>query len=141
MLDPRRLARVHRVRTLQLGLAQADEARARDAIASETALADRIAQLAAAVAPTPAPAAAPGFSLAAAAVYRERLHRSAEVADRRVRAAEDEADRRADATRAAKRDQTAVEKLIARGQLELAQAEIRALQDAPGTKRNRHDPC
>jgi flagellar FliJ protein len=138
-LDPRRLARVHRVRTLQLGLAQADEARARDAVTSETALAGRIAQLAAAVAP--APAAAPGFSLAAEAHYRERLHRSAEAAERRVRAAEDEATRRADATRAARQDRTAVEKLIARGQLELAQAEIRALQDAPATKRNRHGPC
>ena len=42
-LDPGRLARVHRVRTLQLGLAQAEEARARDTVASEAALAQRIA--------------------------------------------------------------------------------------------------
>ena len=44
----KRLARLHRVRTLQLGLAQADEARAREGMASETALAQRIARLAAA---------------------------------------------------------------------------------------------
>lgn len=140
MNDPKRLARLHRVRTLQLGLAQADEARAREGLASETALADRIATLAAAVAPTADRAGA--TSLAAAAHYRERLHRSAEAADNRVRAAEAAAERLAEATKAARRDQSAVEKLMARADAAAIAAEIRALQDAPPTaKRKRHDPC
>ena len=45
------LARIHRVRTLQLGLTRADEARAHDKFASEQALSGRIALLAEAVAP------------------------------------------------------------------------------------------
>jgi hypothetical protein len=139
-LDPKRLARVHRVRTLQLGLAQADEARARDQVMSEQALAGRIAQLAAAVAPTEVDVGA--MSLAAAAHYRERLQRSSEAATNRVRTAEYEAQRTAAATQSAKRDQSAIEKLIQRGQQALVEAELRALQDLPGTPRkNRHDPC
>jgi hypothetical protein len=139
-LDPKRLARVHRVRTLQLGLAQAQEARARDQVASEQALAGRIAQLAAAVAPTEMDLGA--MSLAAAAHYRERLQRSSEAAANRVRTAEYEAQRTATATQSAKRDQSAIEKLIQRGQQALVEAELRSLQDLPGTPRkNRHDPC
>lgn len=143
MADPKRLARVHRVRTLQLALAQADEARARDQVASETQLSMRIAQLAADVAP--APHAGGAFALAAAAHYRERLQRSAEVATNRVRAAEMQADRHAAATRAAKRDRTAVEKLIERGEADLVRAALKALEDMPATRvargSNRHDPC
>ena len=140
MADAKRLARLHRVRTLQLGLAQADEARAREGLASETALAERIAALAAAV--SPAPDRAGATALAAAAHYRERLHRSAEAADNRVRAAAAAADRLAEATRAAKRDQNAVEKLIHRAGVAQVAADIRALQDAPPVaKRNRHGPC
>jgi uncharacterized protein YicC (UPF0701 family) len=136
----KRLARLHRVRTLQLGLAQADEARAREGVASETALAQRIARLAAEVAPAPDMAGA--TALAAAAHYRERLHRSAEAAENRVRAAEAAADRLAEATKSARRDQNAVEKLMARASAAEIAAEIRALQDAPPTaRRNRHDPC
>lgn len=139
-LDSKRLARVHRVRTLQLGLAQADEARAREQVASEQALAGRIAQLAAAVAPSQAQAGA--TTLAAAAHYRERLQRSSEAATNRVRTAEQAAERTVAATQAAKRDQSAIEKLIERGQQALVEAELRALQDLPGTPRkNRHDPC
>ncbi|WP_294193172.1 hypothetical protein [uncultured Sphingomonas sp.] len=139
-LDPKRLARVHRVRTLQLGLAQADEARAREQVASEQALAGRIAQLAAAVAPTRIEAGA--MALAASAHYRERLQRSAEAANNRVRTAEQAAERTVAATQSAKRDQSAIEKLIERGQQALIEAELRALQDLPGTPRkNRHDPC
>lgn len=139
-LDPGRLARVHRVRTLQLGLAQAEEARARDQVASEQALAGRIAQLAAAVAPSAAQAGA--MTLAAAAHYRERLQRSSEAATNRVRTAEQAAERTVAATQAAKRDQSAIEKLIQRGQQALVEAELRSLQDLPGTPRkNRHDPC
>jgi hypothetical protein len=138
--DPKRLARLHRVRTLQLGLAQADEARAREGLASETALAERIARLAGAVAPAPDRSGA--TALAAAAHYRDRLHRSADAANNRVRAAAAAADRLAEATKAAKRDQNAVEKLMARATVAEIAAEIRALQDAPPTaRRNRHDPC
>ncbi|MGJ3628888.1 hypothetical protein AB5I41_22135 [Sphingomonas sp. MMS24-JH45] len=138
-MTPERLARLHRVRTLQLGLAQADEARAREGLASETALANRIATLAA-VAPTADRTGATG--LAAAAHYRDRLHRSADAASNRVRAAEAAAERVADATKTARRDQSAVEKLMARADAVTIAAEIRALQDAPPTaKRKRHDPC
>jgi len=139
MADVKKLARVLRVRTLQLGLAQAQEVRAREAQERETALSSRIAQLAADIAPATDRAA--GFSLAAAAHYRERLHRSAETAAGRVRAAEAEAERAADATRAARRDHSAVEKLLDRGLTEAALREIRALSDAPPMQKNRHDPC
>ena len=136
-LDPQRLARVHRVRTLQLGLARADEARALDQVASETRLSQRIAQLAQAVEPAPASGGAldGAAGLAAAAHFRERLQRSAEAAVRRVREAEVAAERRGDATRAAKREQTAVEKLIERGQAELARAALKALEELPATGR------
>ena len=139
-LDPKRLARVHRVRTLQLGLAQAEEARARDQVASEQALAGRIAQLAAAVAPSAAQAGA--MTLAAAAHYRERLQRSSEAATNRVRTAEQAAERTVAATQAAKRDQSAVEKLLERAHAARALRELRALENAPPVRRpNRHDPC
>lgn len=131
MADSKRLARLHRVRTLQLGLAQADEARAHAAMVSETQLSQRIAQLAAAVAPIPAHEGA--TTLAAAAYFREKLHRSSDAAAQRVRAAEAQAERRAEATRAARRDQTAIEKLIARDREEDVRAAIKALQDAPPT--------
>ncbi|WEK44660.1 MAG: hypothetical protein P0Y64_07710 [Candidatus Sphingomonas colombiensis] len=139
MADAKKLTRVLRVRTLQLGLAQAQEMRMRETHANETALSSRIARLAADVAPTADSAA--GVSLAAAAYYRDRLHRSAETAANRVRTAEVEAQRAAEATRAAKRDQSAVEKLIARAETEAALLEIRKLRDAPPTRKVRHDPC
>ena len=47
---PNQLNRIHRVRTLQLTLARADEARANAQVATESALSERIAQLAGAVA-------------------------------------------------------------------------------------------
>ena len=46
------LARLHRVRTLQLGLARADEVRHAEALASEHQLTQRISALVDAVAPT-----------------------------------------------------------------------------------------
>ena len=141
MPDAKRLARLHRVRTLQLGLAQADEARARDSAASEAALSRRIADLAAAVAPRPAQEAG-GVALAAQAHFRERLHLSADAAANRVRQADAETERRAEQTRAARRDQSAIEKLMDRRRMEAIAAEMRALQDAPPPPRkNRHDPC
>jgi flagellar protein FliJ len=138
-MDSRKLARIHRVRSLQLGLAQSEELRIRDIAASEASLSHRIAQLAAAVAP--APRADGAVTLAAAAHYRDRLHRSAESATNRVRAAEAEAARAAEATRSAKRDQSAVEKLLARAEADAALRAIRALQDAPPVRKIRHDPC
>ena len=133
------LARIHRVRTLQLGLTRADEARAHDKFASESALSARISSLAAAVAPTPEVAIA--VSLGASAHYRERLQQSADAAIERVRSAEYQVERASDATRSAKRDQSAVEKLIVRAQADAALRELRALEDAPSVRTIRHDPC
>lgn len=136
---PSKLDRLLRVRTLQLGLVQADEARARDKAAAEIALRNRIAQLAASVAPSSAPVA--GFSLVAAAHFRERLHQSAEAAEGRMRAADAVATRAAEATREARRDQSAIEKLIARADADDVLKAIRALEAAPPTRKIRHDPC
>lgn len=135
----KKLDRILRVRTLQLGLVQADEARARDKAAGEVALRARIAQLADGVTPAPTPMA--GFSLVAAAHFRERLHHSAEAADRRLQAAQAQAERAAEATREARRDQSAVEKLIARADADAALRAIRTLEVAPPVRKTRHDPC
>lgn len=136
----RLLARIDRVRAVQLTLARADEARAQAHAASETALGQRIAQLAAATAPAVASGA--GFSLSAAAHYRDRLQQSALAADARVRVAQDRAARAGEATRAAERDAKAVEKLRARADADTALAAIRALEGAPVSARPfRHDPC
>ena len=75
--------------------------------------------------------------LAAAAHFRERLHRSADAAVERVRTAEMNADRRSEAARAAHRDQSAVEKLIDRHRAEVIRAEMKALEDAPAPTRRR----
>lgn len=134
------LARIDRVRTVQLTLARAAEADAQARAASETALTRRIAQLAAAIAPTPS--AGEGFSLAAAAHYRDKLQQSALAANARVAAAEARAADAAAATRMATRDQKAVEKLRARADAEAALAAIRALEHAPSVRRPiRHEPC
>ena len=133
------LARIHRVRTLQLGLTRADEARAHDKAASEQALSTRITGLAAAVAPVEQTAVA--VSLGALAHYRERLQQSADAAVERVRSAEYQVARATDATRAAQRDQSAVEKLIARAQADAVIRELRALEEAPAFRKIRHDPC
>ena len=138
-MDKKRLERVHRVRTLQLGFAQAAESQARDTMASEAALSNRIAQLAAAVAPVESSDAA--FSLAAAAHYRDRLSTSAHTAENRVRAAERQADVAAEATREARRDQSAIEKLMMRADAEAALGAIRAMEDMPAFRKVRHDPC
>jgi len=133
------LARIHRVRTLQLGLTRADEARAHDKFASEQALSGRIALLAEAVAPIHETQVA--VSLGAAAHYRDRLQQSANAAVERVQAAEYHVERAAEATRAAKRDQSAVEKLLARADADAVLKAIRAMEDAPAFRRVRHDPC
>ena len=136
MASDRTLARIHRVRTLQLTLARAEEARTRAQVATEQTLSQRIAQLAEAVAPTSGSA----VTLLAQSHYRERLNRSAQTAANRVRQAEVEASRAVEGTRAAKRDQTAVEKLIERARTVELRREARALEDQP-VARKRHDPC
>ena len=141
MADARQLARIGRVRDVQLRLAQADEALAQDKVASETRLAARIAQLAGDVAPVPATVAA-GVSFAAAAHYRARLQHSAAAADARVRTADEAARRAAGAVREARRDQSAAEKLHARALAEEAARARRAFEgELPSTPRNRHAPC
>lgn len=134
------LARIHRVRTAQLGLARADEMRAGEALASETQLAARVEGLVAAVAPVAATTGA--GALAATAFYRARLQQTADAVASRVHLAEQRADRAAEATRAARRDESAVEKLIARARRDALAREMRDLQNAPPqTRTKRHDPC
>ncbi len=135
----KQLDRLLRVRTLQLGMSRADEARALDKMASEVALAGRIATLADSVAPSQE--AGSGFSLVAAAHFRSRLHQSAQMAEMRVREAEAIVERAAEAAREAKRDQSAVEKLMARADADAALKAIRALEAAPSVRKIRHDPC
>lgn len=140
MRDRRQLARIDRVRSVQLTLARAAQAEAEAHAASETALGARIAQLAAAVAP--GPAAGEGFTLSAAAHYRERLQHSALAAEARVARAEGRVTQALEAARAAERDHKAVEKLRARADADAALAALRALEGAPPSRRpNRHDPC
>lgn len=134
-----KLDRLLRVRTLQLGLAHAEEIRAQERFAGEASLKSRIRELAEGVAPSAA--AAPGFSLMAAAHYRDRLQQSAEAAEGRLRAASQVVARAAAATREAKRDQSAIEKLIARSDAEAALKAIRALEAAPPTRKAARDPA
>lgn len=139
MASRERLERIHRVRTLQLGMVRADEAAAHEKFASEAALRSRIASLAESIAPAPEEAA--GFSFAAAAHYRERLHISAQAAESRLANAGARVEAAGEKTREAKRDQTAIEKLLARDAAAEALAAIRKLETAPVPRRLRHDPC
>lgn len=139
MPNPSKLDRLLRVRTLQLGLVQADEARAHDKATAETTLHGRILQLTENVAPTIAPVGA--STLGAAAHFRERLHRSAEAAEGRLRAAQAIAVRATEATREARRDKSAIEKLIARADAAAVLKELRAMEAMPPTRPIRHDPC
>lgn len=138
-MDASTLRRIHRVRTAQLNLARADEARATAALAAETAMTDRIAALVDAVAPAPATTGA--FTLAGTALFRERLHRSADAAAMRVEHAEMRVARAGEASRAAHRDQSVVEKLIDRARREALYREARDLQNAPPQARKRHGSC
>lgn len=137
--NAKRFDRLLRVRTLQLGQVRSQEVAARAKVVQEEALRTRIAQLSANVAPTPEASGA--ISMIAAAHYRERLHQSAYVATQRVEVAEQNLTRAESATREAKRDQTAIEKLIARGEAEAALRALRALEAMPPTGKNRHDIC
>ncbi len=133
------LDRILRVRTLQLGLVRAAEVEAQDKVASEAALRHRIAQLADNVAPTET--AAEAFSFIAAAHFRDRLNQSAAAADARFKTASRRLDDASEATREARRDQSAIEKLIEREQQVAILKAMRALEEAPPMRRNRHDPC
>src|ERR1044072_6223259 len=134
-----RYDRILRVRTLQLGQVRAEEGRARAKVEHEQALRERIAQLSANVAPTEAQSTA--TSMMAAAHNRQRLDHAAYAAQQRVAVAEQSLPAAAEATREAKRDQSAIEKLIARGEAEAAIKALRALEALPPTGKNRHDLC
>lgn len=136
----KRLGRLLRVRTLQLGQVQAQEVAANARLDSETQLRARIVQLADNIAPQPAQTGS-ASGLAAAAYYRDRLHVSAVAATQRVSVAEAGLERARSATREARRDQSAIEKLIARAEADEAIRELRKLEDAPAFRKNRHAPC
>jgi flagellar protein FliJ len=133
------LDRLLRVRTLQLTLVQAEEARTHDKFASETALQSRIAALADSVAPTPS--ASEGLAFIAAAHFRDRLQQSAEAASARLRVAEQQVEQAAARTREARRDQNAIEKLIGRADADAALKALREMESAPAFRKIRHDPC
>lgn len=136
----KRFGRLLRVRTLQLTQVQGAEAAAHAKLDSESQLRARIAQLADNIAPQHAEA---GFAntMAAAAHYRDRLHTSAVAATQRVQTAELGVERARAATREARRDQSAIEKLIVRAEADAALKALRALEEAPPIRKNRHDPC
>ena len=139
LVAKRGLDRILRVREVQVTLARLDEAHSHEKLASEQALRDRIAALAADVAPAEQMAAA--FSLKAAAVYRERLHQSAAAAHARVEQARQRAELAAERTRAARQDQSAIEKLIDKRAVQAVAREMRALENLPQPPRKRHGIC
>ncbi|MBX3562954.1 MAG: hypothetical protein KF730_00105 [Sphingomonas sp.] len=136
----KKLARLHRVRTLQLDQVRAEEVRAQARVSQEAQLRARIASLADNIAPVKS---GEGFasSLIAAAHYRDRLHQSAQAAARRVEVAEQGLESARAATREARRDQSAIEKLIAREHAETTLKTLRALEELPPAGRKRHDIC
>lgn len=138
--SPKKLDRLLRVRNLQLSQVQGEEARARARVEQESLMHRRIADLAANVAPVVAePTSA--TSLLAAAHYRERLQHSAHSASLRVANAERGLEMAQANTREARRDQSAIEKLIDRAKGEQLRKEMRALEELPPAARNRHDIC
>jgi flagellar protein FliJ len=141
MAKPRKLERLLRVRTLQLDQVRAAEVQARARVDQERSLGERIASLAANVAPAPTPTPAFATSMIAAAHYRDRLHQSAQAAERRIVQAEQGLDHAQAATREARRDQNAIEKLIEREEAKAALKALRELEALPATVRNRHDIC
>lgn len=136
----KKLARLHRVRTLQLDQVRAAEVQAQARVSQEFQLRDRIASLAENVAPV---TGGEGFAatMIAAAHYRERLHQSAHAATRRVEIAEIGLESARAATREARRDQSAIEKLMAREATEAALKALRELEALPPSARNRHGLC
>jgi hypothetical protein len=137
----KKLDRLLRVRTLQLGQVRGDESRARARVEHEEGLRQRIAGLAANVAPSASPAPTSATSLIAAAHFRDRLQQSAHAAEQRVAIAEQGLDVARAATMDARRDQNAIEKLILREQADAALKALRALEELPPSGKNRHDLC
>ncbi len=139
----KKLDRILRVRSLQLDLTRADEVQAADKLRAEADLKARILQLADSVAPARSPALASATSLMAAAHYRDRLHQSVVAADQRIATANRGLDFARERTVEAKRDQSAIEKLIARAEADAALAAVRALENStsPLRSKNRHGPC
>ncbi|RYY27314.1 MAG: hypothetical protein EOP62_06970 [Sphingomonadales bacterium] len=136
----KKLERLHRVRTLQLDQVRAEEARAQARVSQEAQLRQRIDSLAENVAPV---MGGEGFgaSMIAAAHYRDRLHQSAQAAVRRVEVAEQGLEHARAATREARRDQSAIEKLIVREQADATLKMLRQLEELPPAGKNRHDIC
>jgi hypothetical protein len=137
----KKLERLLRVRTLQLDQVRAAEVQARSKVDQEETLRQRIAALAANVAPAPTPAPAFATTLIAAAHYRDRLHQSAHAAERRVAVAHQGLESARAATRQAHRDQSAVEKLLVREDAKAALKVLRDLEALPAGTRKRHDLC
>jgi flagellar protein FliJ len=133
MADAKRYARLLRVRTLQRDLAQAAEAQAADQAQRSRQLVNRIAELAADV--SPAPGGSSGLDLTAAAGFRARLHLSQADASARQATAEAVLAARREATRAARQDHGALEKLAERARARAAIEEMRKLADAPQPSR------
>ncbi|MEJ8630858.1 hypothetical protein P0F65_15235 [Sphingomonas sp. I4] len=146
------LNRLHRVRTLQLNLTRAEEARAQERVSTEQSLSQRIAQLVEAVSPVAAPPTA-AAGLMARAHFRGRLleiGRCRHRAGRRRRTA-CRPGRRTDPRGQARPDRR--RKLLERARAAAIRAEMRALEDMPAAgsrgglgrgpdrDRNRHDPC
>lgn len=137
----KKLDRLLRVRTLQLDLVRSEEAAAHAKVTQEQTLRARIDQLTQGVAPAPSPTPSSAIGIIAAAHYRERLQTSAFAAQQRVAVAEQGLEAARVATREAKRDQSAIEKLVERARADAVVREMRALEDLPQSPRNRHDPC
>lgn len=137
----KKLERLLRVRTLQLDQVRAAEVHARTRVDQEETLRERIAALAANVAPSATPAPTFATSLIAAAHYRDRLHQSAHAAERRVVVAQQGLESARAATREAHRDQSAIEKLIEREDARAALKALRELEALPVNAKKRHDIC
>lgn len=131
--DPRRLARMLRVRTVARDLARADQLRAAEQQHAATDLAARLDALHHAVGPQTGMAG--GLGLGAAAFYRGRLADGRIEAARRIAATRAAHDAARLAAEAANRDRQAVEKLLDRARAERATAEARALEDLPPAPR------
>ena len=134
MRSEKRLGRLLRVRSLQRDLAMGEEARAAEQAANQSRLVERIATLAEHVSPGVGTTSA--LDLAASAVYRNRLQRSHADAAQRLSTAEALLERREEASREARRDHRAIEKLVEAAKSREVLAEMRRLSEGPfGSKR------
>lgn len=142
-MDAKRLGRLLRVRAIGRDLAFAEEARAAEQARAGLNLVNRIEALTRSIAPEQGEASA--FELAAAAMYRTKLHDSAADARRRLSTAEALLERRADQRGQAQRDHRAIEKLTEAAQARAVRAEMRRLAEGPfgarrGTRLAKDDP-